>query len=132
MTNPRTAALRKNRAWFENYESRPVPAPEVQDEVIPEPAPTPRSIAEMSFEEYGAFRASRGIGRKDEGIFGSRASWNEEAGRKSGRTAMVTSNVEPSPAVERVYQVQINEGNLDRRPLADRFGNASNAYRYEG
>lgn len=117
----------------------PGPAPQVEATRTDEVEPDPISIAEMTYEEYAEFRKQAGIGqsrKEGKGIFDSVSSRSEAyraaASQQAGRNAMVTSNVIPSPSISRPNLVNVNQPALDSRPLADRFGAASNQFRYEG
>jgi hypothetical protein len=125
VTLPRTPAKRES-----------VPVAVVEP---PMATPEPVSVKDMSNEEYAALRTQLGIGQSHQygrGIFDSVSSRSEAyknaAHAQAGRTAMVTANVVPSPAIDRPNLVGVDRPNLDTRPLADRFGTASNSYRYEG
>jgi hypothetical protein len=116
-----------------NDVSRPAPVVDhldaTRDDTLIEDVPGV-SVRDMTTEQYAAYRKQIGMGQSQQ--YG-RGILNAVSAPKAsnGRHFMVNSNVEPSPAIARVSQVQVNEGNLDRRPLAERFGNASNAFRYE-
>jgi hypothetical protein len=103
---------------------------ETRDDSLNEEVPEPVSVRDMTPKQYAEFRQTIGMGQSTQygvGIFNSVSAPKAS----NGRHFMVNSNVEKHPGIARVSQVQVNEGNLDRRPLAERFGNASNAYRYE-
>lgn len=143
MTDPRIDAYRMNLAWWDNQLSRPATAVDhldaTRDDAEHEPEPTPVSVKDMSPEEYAAFRQQMGIGQsksEGRGIFDGVSSRSEAyhaaANKQSGRTAWVGSNVEEAPRIARVTIPEVNESRLDARPLAERFGNASNAFSYGG
>jgi hypothetical protein len=107
-----------------------VPAPVVQEET-----PEPQGLDPNSHEYFLAWRAQRTRGGEGVGIFDGVSSkseaYNNAARAQSGRTALNESNVIPSPRIARPNLVGVDRPNLDARPLAERFGTANNAYRYE-
>jgi len=105
-------------------ESAPTAPPEAVQDV---PTPEPVSVRDMTPEQYAAYRTTIGMGQSQQygvGIL------NPVSAPKAsnGRHAMITSNVEPSPAISMDGRLEDRSARLDNRSAAQRFSTPGNSY----